>query len=69
MAKSDWQSSAAYDYLCGRPVTGLAWEFLRRNPDYRADHNQAKRIATLSEPATAPDPGGLGRRWGLYFPA
>jgi len=31
----DWRSPAAYSYLNDLDLAGFAWEFLRRNPDYR----------------------------------
>jgi hypothetical protein len=31
----DWRSPAAYAYLNDLDLAGFAWEFLRRNPDYR----------------------------------
>ncbi|MBF9151693.1 hypothetical protein I2488_11825 [Novosphingobium sp. 1Y9A] len=46
----------------------FAQEFLRRNPDYRADY-----AATLARMAARPSAAleeqeGLSRRWGLSFP-
>ena len=60
MSREDWRSPAAYDYAKTLEAPGLAWEFLRRNPEYRADC-QAK----------AGDAGGADARaavWGLRFP-
>jgi hypothetical protein len=31
----DWRSPTAYAYLNDLDLAGFAWEFLRRNPDYR----------------------------------
>ena len=33
-----WRSEAAYDYVCELGPSEFAWEFLRRNPDYRRDY-------------------------------
>ena len=33
-----WRDHARYAALAGLPLTCLAWEFLRRNPDYRRDY-------------------------------
>jgi hypothetical protein len=30
-----WQPSAAYLYVLHLDAAGVAWEYLRRNPDYR----------------------------------
>jgi hypothetical protein len=59
MSKEDWRSPAAYEYAKRLESDGLAWEFLRRNPDYRADYR------------AAPDDDGADARaavWGLRFP-
>ena len=61
MSKEDWRSPAAYQDAAAMDPAGLAWEFLRRNPDYRTTYDTA--------PAQA-DHGtdGPARRWGLRFP-
>ncbi len=33
----DWQDAAAYKYTEKLDLAGWAWEFLRRNPEYKAD--------------------------------
>ncbi len=62
MSKEDWRSRAAYQYATAMEPAGLAWEFLRRNSDYR--------VAYDTTPAQA-DHGtdGPARRWGLRFPS
>ena len=61
MSKEDWRSRAAYQDAATMDPAGLAWEFLRRNPDYRTTYDTA--------PAQA-DHGtdGPARRWGWRFP-
>jgi len=60
MSKIDWRSSEAYDRVQGAEITGLAWECLRRNPDFQSDHrNISKTIPNVS-----PD---FRQRWGLCF--
>ena len=56
---SRWRSSQAYDYLDELPASDLAWEYLRRNPDYQDDFQVAAR-----------QPGQDDRiaRWGLRCP-
>jgi hypothetical protein len=34
--QEDWRTSSAYSYLDGLRPPAIAWEFMRRNPDYRA---------------------------------
>ena len=68
MPNENWRTAAAYDYLADLDMAGVAFEFLRRNPDYQAD---CKRI--VSQDALSADDEaksvGLARRWGLAFPA
>jgi hypothetical protein len=60
----DWRSAAAYAYLDGLNPAELAWEFLRRNPDYQRDYRTAARDAA----GKAEFPESLILRWGLPFP-
>jgi hypothetical protein len=60
----DWRSAAAYAYLDGLNPAELAWEFLRRNPDYQRDY----RIAAGETAGQAEFPESLILRWGLPFP-
>ena len=68
MPLSDWRSPTAYKHLSGLTPAGIAWEFLRRNPEYRNDYQRADgnggALGTGSEAA----PDDLARRWGLRFP-
>jgi hypothetical protein len=67
MPLSDWRSPTAYKHLSGLTPARLAWEFLRRNPEYRSDYQRADgyrgALGTGSE-AVCDD---LARRWGLRF--
>lgn len=56
---SRWRSADAYDYLDDLPAADLAWEYLRRNPDYQTDFQAASQSR---------DAEGLSLRWGLRFP-
>jgi hypothetical protein len=62
MSDQDWRSPKAYDYLQDLSAPGLAWEFLRRNVDYRADYANPDIRAALDAGAA-----GSTRRWGLRF--
>ncbi len=62
MSIKDWRSPSAYDYTRDLNSVGVAWEFLRRNPDYRADYANARIRAALETGAADPE-----RRWGLRF--
>ena len=64
---TDWRSQHAVDALLELDRAGLAWEFLRRNPDYREDFRQTlQRIASgeISEEAAMTE---FSRRWGVSF--
>lgn len=64
MLSIDWRVPAAYKHTKNLPAAGFAWEYLRRNDEYRHDFNA---IALTGEPGA----GQLERfaqRWGLRFP-
>ena len=46
-----WRSEAAYDYIDALTPGDLAWEFLRRNPDYRKSYRELIAVGRLSESA------------------
>ena len=60
----DWRNAAAYTYLQQLNRAELAWEFLRRNPNYNRDFRAAARRTS----GEADFPERLTRRWGLRFP-
>lgn len=57
MTNDEWRPTAAYLYILHLDPTGLAWEYLRRNPLYRSEW------AALSDKHSAHD----AERWGLQF--
>jgi hypothetical protein len=66
--KSSWRSAAAYGYLDDADPADLAWEFLRRNPEYRGEYRKLNEWGAPDVPADRDDSDRLGRRWGLHFP-
>lgn len=64
MPRSDWRSPAAYAHARSISASGFAWEYLRRDEDYRRDYQRAvaRSQPALGEEATFAD------RWGLRFP-
>jgi hypothetical protein len=60
----DWRNAATYAYLQNLNRAELAWEFLRRNPNYNRDFRAAARRTS----GQADFPERLTRRWGLRFP-
>lgn len=64
---TDWRSPDSIDALKDLDRAELAWEFLRRNPEYREDYRRTtQRIASgeISEEAAMAE---FSRRWGLSF--
>ncbi|WP_439709063.1 transcriptional regulator domain-containing protein [Brucella anthropi] len=64
MLKIEWRLPAAYGHTRHIPAAGFAWEYLRRNHDYRRDF---QTIAQTGGP-TGRDLEGFADRWGLRFP-
>ena len=62
MTAGDWRSAEAYDYVRDLDPADMAWEFLRRNPDYRQDFDRMMREHPNNERDAA-----LLHRWGLRF--
>ena len=61
----DWRSQQTERVLSTLERQGFAWEFLRRNPDYRTDYDR------LRNPMTSPpdfSQGSVAPQWGLRFP-
>jgi len=64
MLSIDWRSPAAYAHTKQIPAAGFAWEYLRRNDEYRQD---CQTIA-LTGGTGARDLEEFAHRWGLRFP-
>jgi len=61
MADDQWRDDDAYAYQNELSLAGVAWEFLRRNEGYQADHAAAVADpSAIPEPEASPDPA-----WGL----
>lgn len=63
MSKFDWRSADTYTELLDSDAAAFAWEYLRRNPEYRRDYAALADIAaqgTLDSPA-------MRRKWGVCF--
>lgn len=58
-ASYDWSTPGAYDHLAGIDRAGLMWEWLRRDPEYRAWYVTAS-AATGGNMGATPE-------WGLHF--
>jgi len=64
MPISDWQSPAAYEHAKDIAAAGMAWEYLRRDDEYR---RAFQRMKTLRAPK-AGSSKAFSERWGLRFP-
>lgn len=47
LPSAPWAMSAAYLYLLDLDDPALAWEYLRRHPDYRSDWARRKRVVSF----------------------
>lgn len=59
----DWRDAAAYEPLLEADRSLFAWEWLRRNPDYRAAAERALEEGGSRIPAGS---GQAPRQWGLH---
>ncbi len=64
MLSIDWRSPAAYRHTKNIPAAGFAWEYLRRNDEYRHDF----QTIALTERPNARELEAFAHRWGLRFP-
>lgn len=65
MQSIDWRTPAAYSHVKNLPPAGFAWEYLRRNEDYRNDVRRLEQRSTLDEAEMEV----FAYRWGVRFPA
>lgn len=68
MSQACWRNEDDYRYLDGADRAGIAWEFLRRNADYRAAASEqpappSERRGTVELLSGAPS----ALKWGLLF--
>lgn len=59
MPEFDWRSPDAYERMKNAEITGSAWEYLRRNPEYESD------CSTID--VSAPVSSTFRSKWGLCF--
>jgi hypothetical protein len=64
MPSTDWRSPAAYAHTKSISAAGFAWEYLRRDEDYRRDFHRVRRLSRLNSGAQT----AFSERWGLRFP-
>jgi hypothetical protein len=62
LSSPDWGSASASAYFDGLNPAEIAWEFLRRNPEYQRDYHGAISAASGEPPAS------FLASWGLRFP-
>ncbi len=63
MPSSDWRSPAAYGHAQSIPAAGFAWEYLRRDDEYRRDFHRLNRKSRHDTDAQT----AFSNRWGLRF--
>lgn len=64
MPSTDWRSPAAYAHAKSIAAAGFAWEYLRRDEDYRRDFHRVRRLPRRDAKARV----AFSERWGLRFP-
>jgi hypothetical protein len=64
VSNEGWRSDERYKSLDGCSAPDLAWEFLRRNPDYRSEFKQTHEVASAGSQRADP---ARWARWGLSF--
>ncbi|WP_246682595.1 DUF6499 domain-containing protein [Mesorhizobium sp. B3-2-1] len=55
---SQWRDPQAYAFIKGADADAIAWEFLRRNPQYQQDFAASRSAKAMR---------ALRKRWGLQF--
>lgn len=55
---SQWRDPQAYAFVKGAAADAIAWEFLRRNPQYQQDFASSRSAKAMH---------ALRKRWGLQF--
>lgn len=63
MPQEKWRIDSAYDYVDDLRAPELAWEFLRRNEEYKSEY---KRVVSVSSQLVNPE-NSLSDHWGLSF--
>jgi len=63
MVSIDWRSPAAYRFAKSIPAAGFAWEYLRRDDEYRREF----QAITASREADPEKLETFVQRWGLRF--
>ena len=63
MQSIDWRTPAAYKRIKDLPPAGFAWEYLRRDDEYRSEF---QAITASHEPAPERMEAFV-QRWGLRF--
>lgn len=64
MRDEDWRSEERYAGLAAYSPAELAWEFLRRNPDYQRDFHRWNEVGSGGTRRAQDAPWA---RWGLSF--
>ena len=68
MPQADWRSPGDYHALALLDAPDFAWQFLKRNPEFR---DEARKLADLAEQdsLSADATDEFARRWGVRFRA
>ena len=58
MPEFDWRAPESYKSVQDAEITDIAWEYLRRNPDYRRDYEEMVKAGRVHN--VTPNSGGDG---------
>lgn len=64
MLDIEWWHDAAYGHIWPLAASGFAWEYLRRNDEYRQDY----QTLALARRQDGKQLKSFTHRWGLLFP-
>jgi hypothetical protein len=67
MPGNTWRSPETYEGLRSLDAPGFAWQYLRRNPDFRQDCKRLARRTQRNE-VMAHQAAIFADRWGVRFP-
>ncbi len=65
MSRPDWRSTDSYRPALNYDAAAFAWEYLRRNLEYRADYAKSVEVSSLETTGIV----DMRKRWGVCFRA
>jgi hypothetical protein len=66
-SEAGWRTAEATNYLDHTQRPGFAWEFIRRDPEYRHDFARMEQHLAVGTEGEKEVALALAERWGLKF--